>query len=90
MTTCPLLETGLADSRYTVKLSSLQRMSGCLGPLVEGEAGEPTAAAVAAETMLHIGQPGFGAKAMAGRFVALDGREEGRDGRGERAAGRVG
>ena len=30
----------------------------------DGEAGAPTAAAVAAETMPHIGHPGFGANAM--------------------------
>ena len=91
MTTCPLLETGLADSRYMVKLSSLQRISGCFGALVEGDPGEPTAAAVAAETMLHMGQPGLGAKAMAGALVLRgaegdgDSKEDtGREGGGSR------
>lgn len=58
----PLLETGLADSRYTVKLSSLQRIS-CLPEEPVGDEGE-RAEAEAAETMPHMGQPGLCAKAM--------------------------
>lgn len=58
----PLLETGLADSRYTVKLSSLHRIS-CLAEEPVGDEGE-RAEAEAAETMPHMGQPGLCAKAM--------------------------
>jgi len=61
MIICALLETGLTFSRYAVKLSSLHRMSGCGGVSKEGGDCKPVAAKA---TMLHIGQPALGAKAM--------------------------
>ena len=61
----PFEETGFAVSRYAVKLSSLQRISGCFAA-AEGERGEE---AEAVDAMLHMRQPGLGAKAMAGALV---------------------
>jgi hypothetical protein len=62
-----LLETGLLFSRYAVKLSSLQRISGWVARGVLGKMGlrgEFDGVREAACAMLHIGQPGFGAKDM--------------------------
>jgi hypothetical protein len=62
---CPRLETGFAFSLYAVKLSSRHKTSGCVEPGGnEGERGELGVAWDAADTMLHIGQPSLGAKAM--------------------------
>jgi len=59
--TWPLLETGFALSRYAVKLSSRQRISGCVELTEVGELDDGWAAV---DTMLHIGQPSLGGKAI--------------------------
>ena len=57
----PLEETGLAFSRYAVRLSSRQRTSGCVEPGGNfGDRGEFGIVCEAVATMLHIGQPAFG------------------------------
>lgn len=59
----PWLDTGLARSRYIVKLSSRHRTSGAFDPGgKEGERGECEGVCIAVATMPHIGQPGFGEK----------------------------
>lgn len=63
----PLLETGLARSRYIVRLSSRHSTSGALEPGGnEGERGVWAGVWIAEATIPHNGQPGFGAKDMAG------------------------
>lgn len=63
MITWPFEETGLAFSRYAVKLSSRQRTSACVDPGGNfGALGELGVVCEAVATMLHIGQPAFGAK----------------------------
>ena len=58
----PLEETGFAFSRYAVKLSSRQRTSACVEPTGNlGDRGEFGIVCEAVATMLHIGQPAFGA-----------------------------
>ena len=53
-----------------MKLSSLHKTSGCVEPAGnEGDLGECDGACIAVATMPHIGQPGLGAKAMAGGRV---------------------
>lgn len=48
-----------------VKLSSRHRISGAFEPAGnDGERGECAGVCIADATMLHIGQPGFCAKAM--------------------------
>ena len=57
----PLEEIGFAFSRYAVKLSSRQRTSACVEPGGNfGVRGELGVVCEAVETMLHMGQPGFG------------------------------
>lgn len=66
-------ETGLAFSLYAVKLSSRHRTSGWVEPGgKEGERGELGVVWDAEVMMLHIGQPGLGAKAMS--FATKDPR----------------
>ena len=49
-----------------VKLSSRHRISGAFEPAgKDGDRGECAGVCTAVATMLHIGQPGFGAKDMA-------------------------
>lgn len=58
----PFEETGFAFSRYAVKLSSRQRTSACVEPGGKlGDRGEFGVVCEAVATMLHIGQPAFGA-----------------------------
>ena len=62
MTIWPFEETGFAFSRYAVKLSSRQRTSACVEPGGNlGDLGELGVVCEAVATMLHIGQPAFGA-----------------------------
>lgn len=67
----PLEETGFAFSRYAVKLSSRQRTSACVEPGGNfGDRGELGVVCEAVATMLHIGQPAFGAnEAICTRYV---------------------
>jgi hypothetical protein len=56
-----------------VKLSSLQSTSGCVEPTGnDGERGEFSGVLDAVATMPHIGQPGFGAKAMVNEAMGED------------------
>lgn len=58
----PLEETGFAFSWYAVKLSSRQSTSGCVEPGGNlGVRGEFGMICEAVATILHIGQPAFGA-----------------------------
>lgn len=56
-----------------VKLSSRHRTSGAFEPGgKEGERGECEGVCTAEATMLHSGQPGFGAKDMLGSWSCAD------------------
>ena len=68
----PFEETGFAFSRYAVRLSSRQRTSACVEPGGNlGDLGELGVVCEAVATMLHIGQPAFGAnEAMLIKFLS--------------------